>query len=466
METDTDRSRQQHLPCDHPTDPETHVFPDGLDMAYRFAVFNGLSSQIVLGSPMVLYAKSLGASSTVLGLITGMMPLLVMLQIPAAQHVLRVGYKQFMMAGWSARAFVVFGMALVPLSGGFLDNTTQLVLMLALLFLYNFLRGIVSGAWLPWVTGLIPVGLRGRYITREQWCVNLAGALSLGLVAILLVSRSSSWRFALVFLFSACMGLLSLVYLKRIPDIKVPPEEAKASGPVPWLELSRHAPFQKILQANVAWGIAYGGLQTFIVSFLRSQGGMTDGSVLLAMATFYIGGMASLWIAGSRMDRHGSKPVLKFTMLLLGAMCLCWALMAAGILPVNQPLAIILLLILGLGSTLFVAAQYRLAMITIPKMGRSHCFALFSVVLNLALGLSPLFWGLLLDLIGPWTALSFGFEWNRFSLFFASLVLAFAAVLRFTHRLEESKAAPIEDLLQDLLLDEPKRVLSRIRLGQ
>jgi len=77
-----------------------------------------------------------------------------------------------------------------------------------------------------------------------------------------------------------------------------------------------------------------------------------------------------------------------------------------------------------------------------------------------------LFWGLLLDVVGVWTASSFGFEWNRFSLFFALVTLTFAIVLRFTQRLDESKAAPIEDLLQELLVDEPKRVLSRIRLGQ
>ena len=42
--------------------------------------------------------------------------LLVILQIPAAQHVLRVGYKRFMLMGWTTRAFIVFGMALVPLA--------------------------------------------------------------------------------------------------------------------------------------------------------------------------------------------------------------------------------------------------------------------------------------------------------------------------------------------------------------
>jgi hypothetical protein len=63
---------------------------------------------------MILYAKSLGASATVLGLIAGMMPLLVVFQIPAASHVNRVGYRRFVLAGWSTRVLFIFFIAWFP----------------------------------------------------------------------------------------------------------------------------------------------------------------------------------------------------------------------------------------------------------------------------------------------------------------------------------------------------------------
>ncbi len=69
-------------------------FPPGLHHAYLFSVFNAFSYQIVLNSPMVLYAKTLDASATVLGIIAGMMPLLVIFQIPAASHIPRLGFKR------------------------------------------------------------------------------------------------------------------------------------------------------------------------------------------------------------------------------------------------------------------------------------------------------------------------------------------------------------------------------------
>ena len=105
--------------------------------AFAFAGFNALSFQIILSSPMVLYAKSIGASATVLGIIAGMMPLLVIFQIPAASYIPRVGYKRFVLAGWGIRVLFIFGMALVPLAGRFLNATTQLALLLLLCLLYT-----------------------------------------------------------------------------------------------------------------------------------------------------------------------------------------------------------------------------------------------------------------------------------------------------------------------------------------
>ena len=70
-----------------PTPANDGSLPPGLGPLYWFSALNALSFQPVLGSAMVLYAKSLGASATVLGILAGMMPLLVITQLPAARFV-------------------------------------------------------------------------------------------------------------------------------------------------------------------------------------------------------------------------------------------------------------------------------------------------------------------------------------------------------------------------------------------
>src|SRR5437867_3229019 len=121
-------------------------FPPGLHNTFLFSGFNALSYPLVLSSPMVLYARSLGASATVLGIIAGMMPLLVIFQIPAANHIARVGFKRFVYAGWGTRVAFIFALALVPLTGAFLNPTTQLALLLFALFGFNLSRAISRSA--------------------------------------------------------------------------------------------------------------------------------------------------------------------------------------------------------------------------------------------------------------------------------------------------------------------------------
>src|SRR5215467_7086483 len=147
-------------------------FPPGLHNTFLFSGFNALSYPLVLSSPMVLYARTLGASATVLGIIAGMMPLLVIFQIPAANHISRVGFKRFVYAGWGTRVIFIFAMAAVPLTKTFLDAQTRLALMLALLFCFNLSRGISSSAWLPWITILVPPTLRGKYLSMDAATQN------------------------------------------------------------------------------------------------------------------------------------------------------------------------------------------------------------------------------------------------------------------------------------------------------
>jgi MFS family permease len=434
-------------------------FPPGLNNAYFFAVFNALSFQFVLNSPMVLYAKSMGASATVLGIITGMMPLLVIFQIPAAQYVDRVGYKRFVYAGWGIRVCFIFALALVPLTSGFLDSTTRLGLVLMLLFGFNLSRGISSAGWLPWITALVPPSVRGKYLSRDAAWINLASFLSFLFAAVCLGKNPQSWQFTLIFLFSAIMGATSLSFLKRIPE-GMPPEQTRSSGmPVPWGELLRYKPFRKLLRMVVAWSVAHGGLTTFTVAFLKVKVNMPESAILYVTSVFFLGGLCSLWFLGSRLDQLGSKPVVTFCCVIWMLIIAGWALLAGRL---WQPwLAVILTLqfFMGLFTALVNMSNTRLVMAIAPVMGRNHFFAIFSVLANVTLGLSPILWGLAIDAVGSRTHMLAAFEWNRYSLFFGAVIAAFGVVLFFARRLEEPAAASMEQLLREVLIQSPQRVL-------
>jgi len=433
--------------------------PPGLQNAYCFAVFNAMSFQFVLSSPMVLYAKSLGASATILGIITGMMPLLVIFQIPAAQYVDRIGYKRFVYRGWGIRVCFIFGMALVPLTYSFLDTTTRLGLILLLLFGFNLSRGISSAGWLPWITALVPPAVRGRYLARDAAWINLASFLSFLFAAVCLGASPRPWRFAVLFLFSGIMGATSLFFLKRIPDVIVPEHVRTSTTPVPWREMLRYEPFRRLVRMVIVWSLANGGITTFTVAFLKVKIGMPESDILFINSVFFLGGLSTLWFLGSRLDHLGSKPVITFSCITWMLILAGWALLAGNLWHPWLLLILALQLLMGLFTALVNMSNTRLVMAIAPVMGRNHFFALFSVLGNVALGLSPILWGLLIDALGQWRKFSGAFEWNRYSVFFAAVIAVFAIMLLFARRLDEPQAANMEQLLREILIQSPQRVL-------
>jgi MFS family permease len=400
---------------------------------------------------MVLYAKQLDASATVLGIIAGMMPLLVIFQIPAAKHIGRVGYKQFVFAGWGTRVLFIFLIAGVPLTSAFLTPANRIALLLFLLFGFNLSRGISSAAWLPWITALVPADVRGRYLARDSACVNAASAATLALCGVALGAQPGQGQFAALFAFSAVMGAVSLNFLKRIPDARGAEGPEGNREPVPWRAIAAHPPFRRLLRMNVAWAIAYGGLATFTVAYLKAAAGLDEGRILLVTGIAYLGGIGGLVLFGSRLDRHGSKPTLVVCLLCWVVVAAGWTLLASGVLTVRLGVILGLELLMGLGYAVYAMANTRLAMAVVPVFGRNHFFALFSVLANLTLGVAPVFWGLVIDAMSDRRVAWGRFELNHFSLFFLLVTVAFLVTLSLGRRLEEPQAAKVEALLRDLL---------------
>ena len=433
-------------------------FAPGMNNVFLFAIFNAFSYQMVLGSPMVLYAKTLHASATVLGIIAGMMPLLVIFQIPAAQHVNRIGYKNFVFGGWGIRVMFIGGMAMVPLTGLFLNVPTQLVLLLMLLFGFNLSRGISSCAWLPWITALVPVARRGAYLTREAAFVNIGSTIVFCLAAFTLGPAPQGFRFAIIFAFSALMGMASLVFLRRIPDVAIAPEVRNSKEAIPWREIAGYPPFRKLLWLNVAWSTAYGGLSTFVVAYLKSEGGMSEQLILLVTAVYYLGGLGSLVFLGPRLDHWGSKPIMLVALAVWVVIIGGWVLIAGRVAPLYVVWVVGLQIIMGFAFSLVNMSNTRLAMTTVPVMGRNHFFAMFSVVGNLVQGVAPVLWGMMIDALTPVQVRWLGFDWNRFSLFFLLVQMVFVVAIALGRRLDEPAAKSTEALFRDLIKS-PSRML-------
>jgi MFS-type transporter involved in bile tolerance (Atg22 family) len=247
------------------------------------------------------------------------------------------------------------------------------------------------------------------------------------------------------------MGTVSLFFLNRIPDVAPPDKEVTAKIAVPWGAIAAHPPFRKLLRLNVAWSFAYGGVATFTVAYLRVETGLAEGTIMLVTALAFIGGLAGLAYFESRTDRLGSKPVLTFCLMLWMMILVGWLAFSGGVIVPRLPLIILLQLAMGFAYALVNMNNTRLAMVIAPEMGRSHFFALYSVMGNLTLGLTPIVWGLVIDGFGDVRIDIAGWEFNRYGLYFLGTLAAFAVTLAFCRRLDEPRALDIDELLKDIL---------------
>ena len=421
-------------------------FPDGVTNANWFSFYNAVSFQIFLGPPIILYAKSLGASATMLGILASLTPLLTVFQIPAAYHLQRFGYRRFVLAGWSTRNICVFATVAVPLLG-FLNNNWKLALLLGFLFLFNLLRGIASGAWLPWLTEILPEAIRARFLSRDQRFMQMGSLVALIFCGLILQKDSRPWEFSIVFLISAIGGAASLFYLNRVPDVEAQESLRKSGTKVPWWDIVTYPPFAKLIRFNLLTTFTFGSLGVFTVTFLKGRVGLGENQILFMMAASFISGVSALGAVGRLLDVIGSKRLICWAMGLHAVYLSGWAALAFGLLAPGVIPLLAIFVVAGMAGSATNLANTRLMMEIMPEMGRSHFFAFFSVITSLSVGVSPIVWGICLDAmkglqipIGPHGAM----EWNRYSVYFVALLALLGLTFLAATRLSEKPPRPSE----------------------
>ncbi len=428
-------------PTELPTSARLPLPPGAADVN-MFSLYNSVSWQLVIGPPIVLYASTLHASSTVLGLLGALMPLLTVFQIPAAKYLPKYGYRRFVLAGWGTRIFFIAGMAAVPLLT-FLSPAIRLWLIVVLLTGFNFVRGVTSGAWMPWMTELIPQPIRGRFLSRDQFFTQAGSILTLVAAALVLWGRHPRpWQFSLIFLISIIGAIASLLYLRRVPDATTP-ETLRSSGHrVPWMAMLTYRPFLMLIVFNLLYAAAVAGLLVFTTAYLKSQAHMEESWVLWLALLVNVGSLVAAMATTQLVDGRGNRFALAAAMLIFTVVAAGWWAIASGVTHHSVLLVIGLNLLFGVAQSVYTVANSRLQMSVVPLMGRNHFFALYTVIASLGLALSPILWGVALDTFGSgkWGA---RVQWNRYSMYFALAgLLAVAAMLSIAW-LHEGEPKPV-----------------------
>jgi len=435
--------------------------PRDIHNVYIFDVFNTMSWTVVLGSPMLLFLQHLRATATVVAIAASLAPIMVILQIPAARYVERVGYRRFALNGWTTRSFFVIGMALVAFLPDSFDRTTRIVLMLFLSLIYNALRGISTCGMLPWFTHIVPEERRGEFLAKDQSASAVSAIVSLAFYGVLLSGNHAWYSFGAVYATSAVAAFASLNFLKRIPDV---PVEKIVSNPtpLPWREMLFYPPFFKYLRYNLVISMALGTSGVFWVRYFRAFLHVSESNVLWVACATNAALAASLFLIAPLIDRTGNKQVLTLSGGIFVVHFTGWACVASGVLPFNFPVLAWQTVTAGFGGALWNLANVRCVMGIVPVMGRPHFLALYSVLSSLTVGIVPLLWGPVMDGLEHWHVSWGMWDWNSYSVLYCTMAGTIAVGLVLLGSVAEPAKMTWDVFMRELLVETPSRAISRL----
>lgn len=320
----------------------------------------------MMGAPTFIYAKSLAASSTVLGITASLSALMSIFQLPAARHMSHFGYRRFLMIGWTIRAATIFIAAAVPMIG-FLDEESKLAVLLSALLFFSLAWGIFSVARMPWLSQLIPDENRPRFLSANQ-SFTVSGTLLALLISSIVISGSAApWQYALTFLAAATIGTLALEFIKRMLEVQAA-GSVRLSGQR--LSLAGHADPRSISQAaHPECDLRCSDRQRACVhdrvcSRLREPRCSDDALPV-----------------GIQFSGTSRRPALRWANAGIGwwqgidagvglaISMAAWMLVAAGALPCSQKVVAVLNFTAGSAVAVFNLANLRVTMANVPELG-------------------------------------------------------------------------------------------------
>jgi MFS family permease len=405
--------------------------PPGSFNAHWLALSSASSYEVMMGAPAFIYAKSLAASSTVLGITASLSALMSIFQLPAARHMSHFGYRRFLMIGWTIRAATIFIAAAVPMIG-FLDEESKLAVLLCALLFFSLARGIFSVARMPWLSQLIPDENRPRFLSANQ-SFTVSGTLLALLISSIVISGSAApWQYALTFLAAATIGTLALEFIKRMPEVQATGSVRLSGQRLRWQDMLTHDPFRRLLILNVIYAVAIGSVRVFTIEYVRDFANLDVQKMLYLSAYSFLGPLVVLPFGGRMLESVGGRVLMQAAGVGLAISMAAWMSVAAGALPCSQLVVAVLNFTAGSAVAVFNLANLRVTMANVPELGRDHYFALFTVVTSLVLGTAQISWGLILDAIGNFEVIIAGFRWTRHTIYFLTLLVLNTVVIAYT----------------------------------
>ena len=436
------------------TDPELAPFRSGL----VFGLFNALTWQVALGTPLVLFAHQLGASPLEVGLATSFVLLLTPLQILSTALLPRFGFKRVMLGGWAARSvFLVVPIGLAAAVPWWGARGWMAEALVGSVFFFCLCRSIGAAAFNPWIYAIVPASARGRYFANDQFVSAVGSVLTL-LMSVALFRWCSEYTALLALYVIALAGsTLSFFALRKLPDGPRPEtvsvrEVAEATP----RHIATRGTFRTYLWIASGYYVLSTPIPAFVAYYLKVVPGLTMQQIMAFEVVRYFGVFLAAWGIRRRVDAAGAKPFLLVSLGLYVAVAVYWwFFLRNGFGGLGGILLAYLLL--GVAATCWTVANLNYLPKIVPEAERPLMVSIHGAVTSCLGGCAPLVWGWFLktgDVDGP------AIDVAVFGWFFVTMGAVAAGLAYFVARLPEDRTVHVEPLSIGSAVLRPFRAVS------
>jgi MFS family permease len=393
---------------------------EDLQGGFRNLTRDGICSQSMVsltqGAFLVGFALRLGATNIVIGLLSAIIPLAQLVQIPSIYLVekYRVRRAISVFASTMSRTILLF-MALIP----FLFSPQLGLIFLLLALVLNTSVGAVSTcSWNSWMHDLVPPDRLGSVFSRRM---ALATAVSIPIFVFSgffidfskkLFPAFELYGYSILFFLGFVAGIIGINFLARIPEPRMKATETKGGFLRQILEPFQDMNFRKLLVFLGVWNFAVNLAAPFFTVYMLTVLGLEMSAVIIFMTLSLLMNIAFLQLWGRFSDRFSNKSVLGVCGPLFIICIFLWTFTSIpGWGALTVPLLVTIHLLLGMSTAGITLASGNIGLKLAPEGQATAYLAANSFTSSLAAGFAPVLGGVLADMLAG-TELSWTIRWT------------------------------------------------------
>lgn len=429
----------------------TGISPEIVRNSFGDGIFATMFATLTGGVFLTGLALHMGMSEAAIGLLGAMPYAATLFQLPASVHISRKGRRRRLALAGAATGRLlwlpIIAVAVAQVVPFALKTTTVVILV----FISHAFVSISYVSWLSWTSDLVPDSHLGRFFGTRNMINGMAGmATAVGfsyLLEKMLRTRAQApaTAFALVFAAAVLFGLVSLTFMRRIPDPVHPPKGASMDLQILLAPL-KETNFRRFLLYDAVWSFSvYCASPFFALYFLRDLEFSYTFVAVMAVAS----GMADLMgmrVWGMVSDRIRNKAVIQACSGVVVFLPLLWTFVRPGdvLLPA-------LLHIVGGGFWAGVNLCTNNMMLRIaPREKRAVCISLHNIATGFGAALAPVAAGICVTwLRGTSMTVSSMTVTPLQMVFIASTCLRILSLL-LLRRVREPEAVPVGSMIRVL----------------